>query len=71
MVKLSTVHSFKGLESSTSVYILLEGDDDEMVYTGITRAKQNSIIFMQDTSKYLEFFKTDVNMNIEKINSKA
>ena len=71
LVKLSTVHSFKGLESSTSVYILLEGDDDEMVYTGITRAKQNSIIFMQDTSKYLEFFKTDVNMNIEKINSKA
>ena len=57
LIKLSTVHSFKGLESSTSIYILLKEDGDEMVYTGITRAKQNSIIFIQKTSKYLQFFK--------------
>jgi hypothetical protein len=69
LIKLSTVHSFKGLESSTSVYILLAKDEDEMVYTGITRAKQNNIIFVPGNSKYLEFFKKDTNMDFERIDS--
>ena len=69
LIKLSTVHSFKGLESSTSIYILLKEDEDEMVYTGITRAKQNSIIFLQKTSEYLEFFKEEANMQISNIDS--
>ena len=68
LIKLLTVHSFKGLESSTSIYILLKEDEDEMVYTGITRAKQNSIIFIQNTSKYLEFFRTEPDLQFEKIN---
>lgn len=67
LMKLSTVHSFKGLESSTSIYILLKEDEDEMVYTGITRAKQDSILFVQNTSKYLDFFKNETNMQFEEI----
>ena len=68
LIKLSTVHSFKGLESSTSIYILLKEDEDEMVYTGITRAKENSILFVQDMSKYLSFFKSETNMQFEQLN---
>jgi superfamily I DNA/RNA helicase len=67
LIKLSTVHSFKGLESSTSIYILLKEDVDEMVYTGITRAKQNSIIFIQNTSKYLDFFQTEPDLKFDKM----
>jgi|APSaa5957512535_1039671.scaffolds.fasta_scaffold37881_1 hypothetical protein len=67
LIKLSTVHSFKGLESSTSIYILLKEDEDEMVYTGITRAKQNSILFIQKTSKYLQFFQDETDLQLEKI----
>jgi len=67
LIKVSTVHSFKGLESATIIYILLKEDEDEMVYTGITRAKHNSIIFIQDTSKYLNFFKTEPDMQFDEI----
>lgn len=69
LIKLSTVHSFKGLESSTLIYILLKEDGDEMVYTGITRAKQNSIIFIQSSSKYLNFFRTESELKFEEIES--
>lgn len=67
LIKLSTVHSFKGLESLTSIYILLTEDEDEMVYTGITRAKKNSILFIQNTSKYLQFFQNETDLELEKM----
>ena len=56
VIKLSTTHSYKGLESDTVFCILQEGDHEEMVYTGITRAKTNLVIFDCDNSKYKEFF---------------
>jgi ATP-dependent exoDNAse (exonuclease V) alpha subunit len=46
---------------------LLKEDEDEMVYTGITRAKQNSILFIQKTSKYLQFFQDETDLQLEKI----
>jgi len=56
VVKLSTIHSYKGLESDTVFCILLDGDHEEMVYTGITRAKTNLVIFDCEQSNYREFF---------------
>ncbi len=56
LIKLSTIHSFKGLEAQTVFCILAPGDEPEMVYTGITRAQRNLVIFDTSTSKYRSFF---------------
>lgn len=45
LVKLSTSHSYKGLESKNVFYILDGTDDPEVVYTSITRSSENLIIF--------------------------
>lgn len=45
LVKLSTIHSYKGLESKTVFYVMDEGDDPEIVYTSITRSSENLVIF--------------------------
>lgn len=58
VIKLATIHSFKGFESPTVFLILNANDQDEMVYTGITRAKFNIMIFLQTGSKYKSFFDT-------------
>ncbi len=55
-IKLSTTHSYKGFESPTIFLILSKYDHDEMVYTGITRAISNIVIFIHKDSKYKEFF---------------
>ncbi|EOG9330612.1 AAA family ATPase [Klebsiella pneumoniae] len=60
VIKLSTIHSYKGLESATVFCILLEDDNEEMVYTGITRAKSNLVIFDCDGSKYSSFFHQNI-----------
>jgi hypothetical protein len=57
LMKLSTVHSFKGLEASTIIYFLMENDNDELVFTGISRAKRNLLLFIEQGSKYSNFFK--------------
>jgi len=57
LMKISTIHSFKGLESPTVFCILLENDSPEIIYTAITRAKQNLIIFDVINSHYSSFFK--------------
>ena len=62
LVKLSTVHSYKGLESKTVFYVMDEKDDPEIVYTSITRASENLIIFdLGSKNKCSEFFKTALN----------
>lgn len=63
LLKLSTVHSFKGFESSTVIYIVTEYDNDEMVYTGITRSKKDLLAFVHKNSLYLSFFKNQGNMD--------
>ena len=61
-VKLSSVHSFKGWEIDT-LFLFIEKDDSvngksnaELIYTGITRAKKNLIIFNIENRLYDQFF---------------
>jgi len=56
VVKLSTIHSFKGYESPTVFLILDDRDNAELVYVGITRAKINLIVFVDANSRYRSFF---------------
>lgn len=56
LIKISTIHSFKGLESPTVFCILTAKDNAELVYTAMTRAKNNLIIFDVKDSKYADFF---------------
>lgn len=57
LIKLSTTHSFKGLESKTVFYILDDKDTPEVIYTSITRAIENIIILdISVEKKYKEFF---------------
>jgi hypothetical protein len=65
--KLSTIHSFKGWEIPTLFLIIEnESDDesrfttDELVYTAITRSRQNLIIINIGNQKYDNFFKLAV-----------
>lgn len=66
-VKLSTIHSFKGWEGHTVVVILGENAEpheeawpsDELLYTAITRARQNLIVIDTGNGRYSDFF--DVN----------
>ena len=72
-VKLSTVHSFKGWEIDT-LFLFIENDNDdgnegianaELIYTGLTRARKNLIVFNLGNEKYDEFFKNEVNRKFE------
>jgi len=62
-MKLSTIHSFKGWEIHT-LFLLIENEEmmshefttDELVYTGITRARVNLFIFNLGNEKYDRFF---------------
>lgn len=65
LLKLSTVHSFKGAESPMVVYILTAHDKDELVYTGITRSKKDLLLFVQDSSDYLNFFQSRIGMEFD------
>ena len=64
LIKLSTIHSFKGLEAKTVFYILNEDDDAEMVYTAITRSTENLVILdISKTNKYSVFLKQNLATN--------
>lgn len=56
LIKLSTTHSFKGMEAKTAFVVLTKEDDAELVYTAITRAKNNLIIFGPEDDRYRPFF---------------
>lgn len=65
-LKLSTTHSFKGWEIDT-LFLFIEKDEDdngftndELVYTALTRAKRNLIVFNLGNSKYNNFFKSEI-----------
>ena len=57
LMKFSTVHSFKGMESKAVFCILHTTDEPEVVYTAITRARTNLVIFDTPNSKYGKFFR--------------
>lgn len=62
LVKLSTIHSYKGLESKTVFYVMSESDDAEIVYTSITRASENLVIFdVGSNNKCSSFLKGAIN----------
>lgn len=65
--KLSTIHSFKGWEIST-LFLLVENESDEehefttdeLIYTAITRCRQNLIIINIGNERYDGFFKRTI-----------
>ena len=67
-LKLSTIQSFKGWEAQTVICIIQNdvfSDDNiiaspELIYTGITRAKENLLIINIDNNEYDEFFRTNM-----------
>jgi len=63
-VKLSTVHSFKGWEIDT-LFLFIENEEDEftnaeLIYTGLTRARKNLIVFNLGNKKFGDFFKSEI-----------
>lgn len=58
VIKLSTTHSFKGFESPTIFLIVGEKDQPEIVYSGLTRAKENLVVFVHQNSPYRGFFES-------------
>lgn len=64
MMKLSTIHSFKGWEINT-LFLIIEKDSEfqteELIYTGLTRCRNNLIVLNKGNNKYHNFFsKMDV-----------
>lgn len=65
--KLSTIHSFKGWEIST-LFLLIENESDEehefttdeLIYTAITRCRQNLVIINIGNRRYDDFFKRTI-----------
>ena len=57
MIKICTIHSFKGWEIGAVVLVLdnNENINDEMVYTAITRAKKNIIVISFGNKRYDAF----------------
>lgn len=57
-IKLSTIHSFKGWEISSLFLIINPKDDnDELIYTAITRCRHNLFIINIENEHYGEFFR--------------
>jgi hypothetical protein len=67
-MKLSTIHSFKGWEIDTLFLIIEKEEDDftnsELIYTGLTRARKNLIIFNLGNIRYDAFFKVEIESRI-------
>lgn len=67
-LKLSTIHSFKGWEAPTVICIIqndIYSDEDvvtspELVYTGITRAKENLLVINIGDNRYHDFFQSNL-----------
>ena len=61
VMKLSSIHSFKGFESPFIFLLVNNKDSPEMIFTGLTRAKENVIVFLEESSPYFEFFSKHLN----------
>lgn len=60
VMKLSSTHSFKGFESRLIFLIVNSNDSPEIVFTGLTRAKENIFVFVEDESSYFDFFEKNL-----------
>lgn len=72
-VKLSTIHSFKGWEINT-LFLFIDKDEDdkefvnsELIYTGLTRARKNLVIFNLGNNKYDNFFSSEIDTKFQYI----
>ena len=70
-MKLATVHSFKGWEIDT-LFLIIEREANEkeftnaeLIYTGLTRARRNLIVFNLGNKKYDSFFRTEIDVKHE------
>lgn len=61
VIKLSSTHSFKGFESPFVFLLVNSKDSPEMVFTGLTRAKENVVVFLEEGSPYFDFFRKHLN----------
>ncbi|OEZ65335.1 UvrD/REP helicase [Janthinobacterium sp. HH103] len=61
VMKLSSTHSFKGFESPLIFLLVNNRDSPEMVFTGLTRAKENLVVFLEENSPYFDFFRKHLN----------
>ena len=61
VMKLSSTHSFKGFESPFVFLLINSNDSPEMVFTGLTRAKESLMVFLERNSPYLDFFSKHLN----------
>ncbi|HOT32412.1 MAG TPA: UvrD-helicase domain-containing protein, partial [Petrotogaceae bacterium] len=55
-LKISTIQSFKGMEMDKVILLIGEDDQEELVYTGITRAREKLVIINNGNGKYHDFF---------------
>ncbi|HPG48291.1 MAG TPA: ATP-binding domain-containing protein, partial [Petrotogaceae bacterium] len=55
-LKISTIQSFKGMEMDNVILLIGENDQEELVYTGITRAREKLVILNNGNGKYHDFF---------------
>jgi ATP-dependent exoDNAse (exonuclease V) alpha subunit len=55
-MKLSSTHSFKGFESPFVFLLVNNKDSPEMVFTGLTRAKDSLVVYLEAGCPYFEFF---------------
>ena len=55
-LKISTIQSFKGMEMDNVILLIGENDQEELVYTGITRAREKLVIINNGNGKYHDFF---------------
>jgi AAA domain/Nuclease-related domain len=61
VMKLCSTHSFKGFESPFIFLLVHSKDSPEMVFTGLTRAKENLVVMLEEDSHYLAFFQKHLN----------
>lgn len=56
VIKISTIQSFKGMENKNIFCIFNKDDSLEIIYTAITRASVNWVVYIEHGSPYLDFF---------------
>ena len=68
-VKLSTIHSFKGWEIDTLFLLIAKEEDEftnaELIYTGLTRARKNLIVFNLGNKMFEDFFNSEIETKYE------
>ena len=58
VMKLSTIHSFKGYESPNVFLFVHENDSPEIIYTGLTRGKESIIVLLNKDNESRNFSKS-------------